>query len=340
MPEDMITLREISGVTLSESRKAELRKLGLEICSGEESGASIQADGILVGGQPDNYVEDRIQIVEAGDGPRLLLVYGDKIRAGLADEWSAAHPGWEVIRMFRFSDGDKVLLGGEPSGKWMRKLSRQLARRNIISLLCRRGEVDEAVRQLGLYLTWKERFFMRLGEVCDEEGSQLRIQVLARALGMDKRIGQGWLYPERKHQTRLCRWLDQQLQYVLKRTNVHRITLWGSISFWLQFPASGLLGKEVRLFSPSADHAKAENVPAEWSVYEDWRSALSQSDLLMIGTADPVISEMPLPVLAREMAKPIVIDACSCFPIEEAESCRIIYRAIGENTNVWEWSRL
>lgn len=54
MPEDMITLREISGVTLSESRKAELRKLGLEICSGEESGASIQADGILVGGQPDN----------------------------------------------------------------------------------------------------------------------------------------------------------------------------------------------------------------------------------------------------------------------------------------------
>lgn len=91
---------------------------------------------------------------------------------------------------------------------------------------------------------------------------------------------------------------------------------------------------------PAVDHAKAETVPAEWSVYEDWRSALSQSDLLMIGTADPVISEMPLPVLAREMAKPIVIDACSCFPIEEAESCRIIYRAIGENTNVWEWSRL
>ncbi|MEJ8546129.1 hypothetical protein [Brevibacillus borstelensis] len=340
MPEGTIILSEISGATLSESLKAELYKQGLEICSDSEMDAAVQVEGLLVAGPTNDQVEAAIRQSEAGDVPRLLLVYGDKIRAGLADALSDAHPGWEVIRMFSFANEDKVLLGGEPNGKWLRKLSVQLARRNFTSLVCRRCEVDEAVRQLGLYLTWKERFFMRMGEECDKGGSRMRLQVIARALGMDKRIGQGWLYPERKSHTPLYRWLDREFRHVLNKTNVHRITLWGSISFWRQMPAAGMFGKEVRLVSPEADHTMVESLPASWSVHEDWRSALAKSDLLMIGTADPVIREMPLPELVGRMAQPIVIDACSCFPIEEAESCQIIYRAIGENTNVWEWSRL
>lgn len=114
---------------------------------------------------------------------------------------------------------------------------------------------------------------------------------------------------------------------------------WGRPDFWSGLPAAGLWDKdtEIRLFSPDP-MAGTEQLPRTWRVHTHWLSALDQSDLLIIGTPDPLIREIRLHELVKGMAKPIILDACSCFPLEETACCQIIYRTIGENTNVWEWN--
>jgi hypothetical protein len=47
---------------------------------------------------------------------------------------------------------------------------------------------------------------------------------------------------------------------------------------------------------------------------------------------------MDLMELAKRMRQPVVIDACSCYPLQEAEGYWIMYRTYGQKTNVWEWN--
>ncbi|USG65878.1 hypothetical protein NDK47_00535 [Brevibacillus ruminantium] len=339
LPQSKTILRGANGTMPSDSLAGELAELGFQVLTAREnSGEAWDAAGLVLTDYSDGELLTGNLSGEAGGEPRLLLVYGNRIPNGTADALAATYPEWEVVRLFCFADKERALLGGEEGGIWLRRLSRQLARHGFVSFVTRRCEVDEAVRQLPLYLAWKERFFLRMSEQCDKSGS--RSQVVARALGMDKRIGQSWLYTDRKRHGPVYRWITRQLRHIREKAEIQRITLWGRASFWEGFPRGELQGMETRLFSPGEAVTDDFSSRRAWAVYDNWRTALAHSDLLVIGTADPVIQEIRLPELIQGMNQPLILDACSCFPVTEAESCQILYRTIGENTNVWEWNRL
>jgi len=189
-----LTLLALSGET-ARSSWPELEACGIHLIPfGEQQGLAVShADGLLLTSRTDPGEWERaVPFLSATPG--VLLVHG----ADIPYSWTETvmvqdvRPGqWEVVRMALFSAGAKALIGGEPNGRWVRTLRRLLADNGRVSLVCRMREVDEAVRQLPRYLTWKERFYLELGEVCDREGVSL--QTVARALGMDRRVGQACL---------------------------------------------------------------------------------------------------------------------------------------------------
>jgi hypothetical protein len=317
----------------------ELRRLGWRVTAcdshGErESGAA----GLVVTRQEDVRSLPSVRFSPANK-PHLLLVYGDQLSCGLAEKLKAEFPAphWEVVRLYLYADGERALLGGEPDGKWITRLRRELADRHVISLVCPLREADEAVRQLSLYLAWKEQFYFRMGQHCDETG--VRLQVVARALGMDKRIGQGWIRLQPSCDTLLPDWLAAECSDLVQKTNVHRVALWGALSFWERMPLDWLDGKEVRIYS-SEDGGNPNEPAGYWRVFTRWQETLEEADLLVIGKADADIRELSLSEIVGRMRKPIVIDGSACFPLQEAEADGLIYRTIGEKTNIWEWNGL
>ncbi|QRG70398.1 hypothetical protein JNE38_00580 [Brevibacillus choshinensis] len=273
---------------------------------------------------------------EAAVSPGLLLVYGEEIPYGWTEsvtDRGSSLGSWEVVRMALLSEKEKALVGGKPDGEWLRMVCRLLARYQRVSLVCSIREVDEILRQLPMYLSWKERFYLELGERCDQEG--ISLQTVSRALGMDKRIGQGWLYPNRLDQAPLCRWIEREGKLAMEKANVHRVVLWGSAIMWNQMDTSWLTGKEVCLLSQEEKQIPNEVFTEYWQC-EQWQKALQNADLLVIGTADDIIRELPLKELVHSMKQANVVDACACFPVQETQNVLQSYRAIGEKTNVWE----
>lgn len=329
-----LTLLVLSGEVMPEVRQ-DLEACGIHLATYEKGMARPQVDGFLVTKPMD------MDGLESGDiriakTPRLLLVYGAEIPYGWADTLVppfADNGKWEVVRMMLVSGQERAWIGGEPNSKWVRCLCRQLAQHQLLSMVCDRREVDEAIRQLPRYLSWKEQFYLELGEVCDTKGISLRR--VARALGMDKRIGQGWLYPERLDQSLIREWITRECQQVMQKANVLRVALWGPLSMWIQMPPGWLADKEVRLYTNSDEPFPNESFP-RWSICPTWTKALENADLLVIGQMDDVIGQLPLQELVRCMGQAIVVDAAGCFPLQEAQSNLNGYRAIGENTNVWE----
>ncbi|MFD2370129.1 hypothetical protein ACFSO0_09220 [Brevibacillus sp. GCM10020057] len=317
--------------------RTELAACGIRLLSaGERAGAGIaRVDGLLLTEQTDPHEWERAVPMLAAS-PGVLLLYG----AGVPYGWSATvasqsvgQAQWEVVRLALLSAGEKALIGGEPNGRWVRTLCRLLADRGRVSLVCRMREVDEAVRQLPRFLAWKERFYLELGEVCDREGVSL--QTVARAMGMDVRVGQAWLFPERTDHKPLCDWIEREAGLALEKTNGHRVALWGPPSLWQEMGTSWLQGKEVWLVT-----GEEEPVPnaifSGWTTCSSWQKALQGADLLVIGKAEGGICELPLQELVRCMRQTVVVDACACFPVQEARSLLQGYRAVGEKTNVWE----
>ncbi|MFY0544683.1 UDP binding domain-containing protein [Brevibacillus sp. H7] len=271
--------------------------------------------------------------------PGLMLVYGQHVPYGLAEKMKAVWqaPQWEVVRLFLLAGGERALIGGDPDSTWIPRLRRQLAEREVISLICRMGEVDETVRQLPLYLAWKERFYLQLGRRCDDTG--VRLEVVSCALGMDKRIGQGWLTAERGEESPIAEWLAEECSTLVEKANVCRIALWGSEHFWRQVTQDWTSGKEVRLYDP-AGKGKPNKPHSRWQVFGSWEETLEGADLLVIGETDERLKEIALPEIVNRMHQPFVIDACACFPLQEAEAFSLSYRTLGQNTNVWEWNGL
>lgn len=276
------------------------------------------------------------EAVNLRETPGLLLVYGTDIPYGYADtlvDTYASQGRWEVVRMAVVCGGERALIGGNPNGVWVRRLCRTLAHHHLPSMVCRMREVDEVIRQLPRYLAWKERFYFGLGETCDAE--HISLQRVARAMGMDTRIGQEWLYPERQDPMLVCRWLERECRHVLEKANVERVTIWGPLRMWSQMPVDWLNGKQVCLYT-----REDESIPNEgflnWTICHQWEKSLENTDLLVIGGVDPYLSELPLHQLVRLMRQAVVVDATACFPMQEAQAYLKSYRAIGEKTNVWE----
>lgn len=315
----------------------ELAMCGIDLQVASEGVSSLprrEVDGLLVTTPAELHgVND---IARLSETPGLLLVYGAGNPYGWADQLAGEvqeNKRWEVVRMALVADQERVLLGGEPDGKWLRRLSRHLAAHGRMSYVCARREVDEVIRQLPRYLAWKERFFLELGDTCDAEGISLRS--VSRALGLDRRVGQEWWFPAREDHAQLCAWLMRETSAILEKANIRRIVLWGPWPLWKQMPIGWLKDYKVILYIKQDEPFPNDIVPT-WSIQRDREEALVQADLLLLAQHDPVIGELPLPSLARIMRQPIVLDAAGCFPLQEARAYLSLYRAIGEKTNVWE----
>lgn len=313
----------------------ELEACGIElvVCSADDIQEG--AIGFLLTKESDGkLLQERMQ--QLGTGPWLVLVYGSDVPYDWANTLHTQyeHTGeHEVIRMALFTH-ERALLGGEPDGRWMRFLCKQLARYSLVTMVCGMREVDEALRQLSRYLAWKEQFYIELGASCDEKGISL-LQV-SRALGMDKRIGHGWLYPSRQDSSLIVRWLEKECRLALQKANIHRIVLWGEDSLWEHMPSDWLAEKDVAVYT-GEDKPIPNKRMTGWTLYDSWQDAVKDADLLVIGNAaGTTIAELPLSELVNRMRQSYVIDAAACFPMQEAQSYFQAYRAIGENTNVWE----
>lgn len=274
------------------------------------------------------------------DRPRLLLAYGADLPHGWADRLAAVWEGkgnWEVLRMMLIAGNERALIGGSPGSFYVELLRRQLAEQGVQSLVCARREVDEVCRQLPRYLTLKEKFFVELGDVCDEQG--ISLQVVSRAMGLDKRVGQMWLYPARAEQAHISRWMDRETRPFLEKPNVQRVALFGRPSLWEQMPTGWLKGKEVRLYvgqdKPFPNNLSLAN-GIDCAVFSSIEQALEDADLLVIGEADAVISSLNLDRLRQCMRRSNVVDATASFPLREANLYVTYYRSFGEKTNIWE----
>ncbi|MDF2683440.1 MAG: hypothetical protein K0R47_4630 [Brevibacillus sp.] len=336
MFDQRLTLLALSDVRTPEERRV-LEACGIHLIPFEkgEGVATPEVDGLLLIRQTDvkGWGE---AVPRLTNSPGLLLVYGEDIPYGWTESEMVRHVSlerWEVVRMAFFSEKEKVLIGGEPDGHWVRTLCRLLAHDQRVSLVCKIREVDEVIRQLPRYLNWKERFYLELGEVCDREGVSL--QTVARALGMDRRVGQEWLFPDRSVHAHLCSWIEREGRLATQNANVHRIALWGPTALWNEMDTSWLKGKEVCLLSLE-DEPIPNEIFTECSPCDQWQKALQNTDLLIIGSADDIIRQMPLNELVHYMKQANVVDACACFPLLEACNLLRSYRAIGEKTNVWE----
>lgn len=332
-----LTLLALSDETTPQARR-DLEACGIHLIPFVEKGkgeANLEVDGLLLTRHSDVKGWEEA-VPSLPNSPGLLLVYGEDIPYGWTETemvHCARSGNWEVVRMAFFSEQEKVLIGGEPDGHWVRTICRLLAHDQRVSLVCKIREVDEVIRQLPRYLDWKERFYLELGEVCDREG--ISLQTVARALGMDRRVGQEWLFPDRSDHAHLCRWIEREGRLVAQNANVHRVALWGPTALWNEMDTSWLKGKEVCMLY-SEDEPFPNEIFRECSPCDQWKKALYNTDLLVIGMADDIISEMPLIELVHYMKQANVVDACACFPLQEA--CHLLksYRAIGEKTNVWE----
>lgn len=298
--------------------------------------------GVLIQCESDIGLIEQAFVARSQETPLLLLVFGDKAGRGFADrlhrEMSAVRADMEVVRLFLFPGGEKAVIGGAADGYWTSVLRLHLARQKIISLLCRRVEVDEVACHLPLYLAWKKQFFQLLGEQCDQ--SKARIEVVAAALGMDKRIGQTWLPPgseESLEDRYLPGWLKRQWQYVTKKTNIRRVALWGTIDLVSSIMPDLARDREIALYLTGSVQ-KTNELVCGGRVHAKPEETLDEADLLLIVGADPLVTQISLHELTNRMRQPIVIDACCCYPLQEMEEYGIKYRTYGQNTNVWEWN--
>lgn len=266
--------------------------------------------------------------------PALLLLYGEDIPYGYADALreQLASDRIEVVRMAILHGKERVLLGGASTGRWIGRLRRHLANHRKISLVCRPLEVDEALRQLPAFLDWKSCFYLRMGEQCD--GSQVRLEVVAQALGMDKRVGQGWLAEESGTMLEAAKeaWLFKELAQLKEITKIARMAFWGGESQLQTIRHEFFRDAEMLWYEPGSVPKANEQ--------QQLIQTLDSADLLVICRANPTIRELKLELIVSQMSRPLVIDACSCYPLAEAEAWQIGYRTLGQNTNVSEWSAL
>lgn len=271
--------------------------------------------------------------------PMLILLEGKDITQGLADHLqSKLEPDqFEVLRLLLLPDGQRAVLGGNGLSNSVHFLKGKLIEEEIITLICRSIEVDEVAACLPLYLEWKFRFYTFLGERCDKSGA--RLDVVSLGLGMDKRIGQGWFPVENKpvdvevKPIEKVQWIKRELSLLLENTNISRIAIWTgdqtlpyAVSLFQTFP--------VFIYVVGSTE-NPNNVPDSWQTYSDPQSALDQADVLVILENDDKIKGIGPEVLVQKMRQTRILDACSCYPLQEMEAFQIAYRTFGQKTNVW-----
>lgn len=275
--------------------------------------------------------------------PFLLLLTGDEIPYGMADQLHEAIGvrAVDVVRLFLFPDGEHAVIGGDLSSDWVRILRQQLADEGVISQICKQIEVDEIAACLPLYLEWKQRFYLYLGERCDQ--AQARTEVVAWGLGMDKRIGQGWIQdkpllvgePIELQPISLKEWLIKEMQLLRKQQSPQTITVWSDErGMRLIEPEIEQLGS-IRLYVTDTNHQGNPYITGCFPGFANLQESIRGTDALIILDTNPLIRELAPELFVQTMRKPFILDTCSCYPLQEMEAFQIAYRTIGEKSSKW-----
>ncbi|GAA4706654.1 hypothetical protein [Brevibacillus fulvus] len=314
---------------------SELRRIGFSFQSGNQ--ANGDPAGILLIDEKEVSLlpEGLAQITHPNPlilaaGPHFSVRFADQLQASLRKQAIAA----EVIRLFFLDQGERAVIGGDAgsNGGWVKRLRRLLAEAGIITMVCRRVEAGEIAVQHTAYLLWKNRFFQLVGEHCDRSGANL--QVVAQGLGMDKRIGQGWVFSGKSgFQPFEEQWLRRELQRAGQRTKLETIAIWADRlvdGAWLQ----SLPKMQVRWFRPNRQQ-KPNKLPDGWLWCETAEEALDQADLLLIVDVNEKLLSLDLADIRKRLRKPLIIDLCCCYPLQESDAYGLLYRSFGQNTNVW-----
>ncbi len=278
------------------------------------------------------------------DRPLLLLLGGDHVPNGLADRLNntyKAHP-IEVVRLFALPESVRMVMGGDLSGYWLKKLRLFFAGQSVISLICRLAEADEAAYQHHRYLLWKQSFFFRMADRCDRLG--IRQEVVAQALGLDSRIGHGWVDQSPADcwgdGDDVNQWLAEQIGRLFAQDDIERVAVWADqvqaerLAEWLK-PYPHL--EEVRWYVPvpSSNTPNPNKLFDRWRIYQDPLDTLQAADLLVIVRSDRRINELDLGEIPVRMRIPYIVDRYCCYPFQEVRSYPIHYWQLGQKANVW-----
>ncbi|MBO8164847.1 MAG: hypothetical protein H0Z34_14195 [Brevibacillus sp.] len=323
-----------------DSQREQLLQMGL-FCAADDR--NDMAMGLLIDGPAEltDVTREAEHLAEhrpSADLPLLLLVCGHRLPFGYVDQLlgSVGFLPVEAVRLVVLASGERAVLGAKPGTVWLNRLRKRLADCGVLSLVCRPVEAEEVSRALMQLLELKQQFFYHLAEHCDRIGACF--ESVAQGIGMDSRVGQGWLLdaPSRSSQflVRVDRWLTRQLQEVMKNTNIDQVAIWGNPSPYHRLTARLEGMKQVRISLPG--RTGNPNISASgWRWLTDPLEALEQADLLVILEADAAVCELDLGELVRRMKQPIVLDTRACYPLSEAEAYQLMYRTFGQYTNVW-----
>lgn len=340
---------------------------GFTVLTEEQASATTDLiDGLLI---QKRYTKDQLHsritnwLPRTKRRPLLILLVGDQHLHGLADYLQAVfeEDRVDVVRLVPLADREHAVIGGDSSSEWVRILRQRLAEEGIISLVCRRIEADEVATCLPLYQEWKHRFYMFMGERCDH--SRAKVEVVAWALGMDKRIGQGW-FPDRTaafeltaveavadeaatvtsiainpndfHPISLCEWVSRELHQLRTRKDIQTLAVWSDGRGITQLPSDLQQLHHVHVYI-TKDEDKVNALKESFTYFSNLQESLIHADALLILDANQAIRELPPDVFVQTMGKPVILDACSCYPLQEMQAFHIAYRTIGQQTDEVDW---
>lgn len=321
--------------TLSPDCKALLREAGFFLSHTPQPG---KEQGIAWDHLPTEEWRKRFRLGEDGMSgaiPYLLLLCGTNLPYG-SSEWLQRElgRGAEVVRLYLAGSREQVVIGGD--GYWATRLRRRLADAGSISIVCGRNEADQIAESHRSYLAHKQLFYYETARICDHRG--ISLSLVGRALGMDMRIGQGWMpFENEKDMPSVLlgekkRWMKVEVEkYAEQNPNVRKVVV--SVTDETDIPSVGDWGIP-RDAEVSLHVVENPNVSTDQEK-EELYARLEGADLLVIWQAGASMKEADLARLVRCMRFPVVLDACAIYPPDEAKALGVRYRTWGENTNVW-----
>ncbi|MGG0756362.1 hypothetical protein [Brevibacillus laterosporus] len=280
--------------------------------------------------------------------PYLVLLAGDNLSDIVAYEFikrlQPFKDSIEIIRLLCWMEQKRAILGSSiceclaendfAVRNWHDHLRRAFSIQGYISFVCRYEEAVEIAWARQIFLNQKTRFYHRIASRCDELGA--RANIVGQGLGMDRRIGQEWLFPNVYDERTLQQeqeWLEREWNYLLQQVSVKRVAIWG------YSPIPGDMLAQLSCLEVScylqACQQKTNNLPSDWHYCNTPLEAAKLADALLILRHDQDIRSIRLDNLYESMAKPNVLDVVDCFPSYEAKLEKICYRTLGQNPNVW-----
>ncbi|WP_232698983.1 hypothetical protein [Brevibacillus daliensis] len=270
---------------------------------------------------------------------------------GHKSKWNAAldfdRAYEDVIHLSVWEEQKKAIIGikaSDSGDEWneteheiTRKVRQSLAEKGVISYICS-WEAAELIRSTSqAFLNLKSRFYYELAEHC--ERAQIPIETIIKAIGMDLRIGQEWLFPALYDMTTKeieKKWFRKWFRLLKTEKEIRKIAIWGAVP-WLSEEISRQADQTEIVFYQVG--LQSENMcPGNWEISDDALDAAKDADLLIICRNDEEIKTISLDKLQGILAQVNILDLVASFPWQEMKDSGFIYVTPGQNTNIWNGS--